>query len=494
MGLWLPTQKPPRGVQLAPAHPLARGLDCALLCNELSGSRIFDYSRNNRHGAHSSPEWNEGALGVSGGSYFLVPNWGAQTEFTWVVRAKIRTSVIWSYFFRITGTSQMQYLDTYYGDDLRAQVGYTDTSATTRHMAAFADGGYHTFIVTYSESGDRKIWFYIDGKKITAYAEQTASAGTISSLNSGDVRFGYNSADMSFKHVFIYHRSLTESEIAWLYREPYAMFQPAPDPRLFGYAEGSSYQDLAGTINGQASLSGLAGLIRTMAGAIPGQSTASGALSPVLGLSGAIGGQGEFQAALGLIRAISGAIDAQASVAGAVSLLRLIQGVVGAKAGASGALSLSGLIELAGLVSAQSSLSALLRLESSLAGAITGQAGLSAELRALRNIVGTLSAQSGTDGVLSPYRGLAGEVSADSGLSGTLSAILGLYGAIDARADVQGLLGLIRALSGSIEAEASLVATLLTQILGTIIDPTIESLTPRRILESLTARRTIERI
>ena len=89
-------------------------------------------------------------------------------------------------------------------------VGGTISAGSWQHVA-----------MTYDQSGDRKIYLYVDGAEISSYSEQTASTGTISTDASETLYIGKAGAyefDGIIDDVRIWNRALSPTEISDLYQ------------------------------------------------------------------------------------------------------------------------------------------------------------------------------------------------------------------------------------------------------------------------------------
>lgn len=281
--------------------------------------------------------------------------------------------------------------------------------------------------------------------------------------------------------------------------------------------EGGTYVDLAGSIATTPQLAASLKKYVGLSGSAQITAAASSGLKATRGISGVIDGDpdiagslradrrlsGEIAAAAGMdavmrpYRGLAGSIEARAEMAGMAKIYRALVGSIAAQAGMAGVLSIAGTVELSGSIGATADMAASMRVRIGLAGQVDAQADMSGTLRPFRGVAGAIEAAAEILGAATGVRGLAGSIQAPAELSGGLSADLGLSGSIAATADISGRLRLVLSFAGSIDALADLLAGLSTFVpstLGDPIDVTIESVTPRRAMISITIKRTITEV
>jgi len=111
------------------------------------------------------------------------------------------------------------YLDngTYVG--LYGKVGYSTTSAESIKTYCLEKNEWHHVAITYSQTGDRKIHFFIDGVEVIG--SQTASVGTrltdaAENGYIGNISDGSRAYDGLITTFILHNRVLTSDEIKWL--------------------------------------------------------------------------------------------------------------------------------------------------------------------------------------------------------------------------------------------------------------------------------------
>lgn len=106
---------------------------------------------------------------------------------------------------------------------ITASRNYDGTDALTQQGTLITNGVWTHVVFTYDETGDRKIYYYINGVKRTSYAQQDASTGTIVSDANYNGFIGNEDAspEYSFRgnidELRIYNKVLSNEEISYLY-------------------------------------------------------------------------------------------------------------------------------------------------------------------------------------------------------------------------------------------------------------------------------------
>jgi peptidoglycan/xylan/chitin deacetylase (PgdA/CDA1 family) len=113
---------------------------------------------------------------------------------------------------------------------LFARIGYSTTHAETNKLAVLDINAWSHLLVTYSQSGDRMVHFFINGTEVTAYDQQQASVGTRNSdvgqtMYLGAAGVATAPYDGLMDTALLYNRVLSASQIKWLahmehYRAP----------------------------------------------------------------------------------------------------------------------------------------------------------------------------------------------------------------------------------------------------------------------------------
>jgi hypothetical protein len=272
--------KPPMGVRPVAGHPLARGLVGCWLANEGAGSRVFDVSGyGNDATFQGSAGWRLSPLGLAMDSQGSNNNSSTPFDGTqydelsisaWVVpdlTASTRYIVDNSpgstgFGLRLAGT------------DLEFFCFSGGAAGLVEKADFFSVGQLHHIVAVHNS----KNIIYGNG----VYLDETNSVvGIDSSVERMQIGGDYIGAfgwDGAIVVVQIWNRSLSAGEVAWLYREPFAMFgRGGRVDLLCGSIPGTV--SLAGSSSGESSASVSMKLTRKPAGSASAKSAATGILS-----------------------------------------------------------------------------------------------------------------------------------------------------------------------------------------------------------------------
>ena len=223
--------KPVLGSQIQLGHPSIDGLVGCWLMNEGSGNIIQDLSGNGRHGT---------AVGATGEISWSTGQDGPVVEFVGDTKAAYqfspitflstdRWTLVWS--MKTDGDAaegvvlgEYDTSDDYIFISAGSYVRFTNSLGASKDITVNVASAWHT--LAYVADGTGNITLYVDGK----YQEKVTGATTSFILDS--IGNGYNSDNYTYdgqvSHVSAYNRALSASEIADLYREPFAMFYRDP--------------------------------------------------------------------------------------------------------------------------------------------------------------------------------------------------------------------------------------------------------------------------
>lgn len=227
-------QKPLLGRPINKAHPLARGLVGCWLLNEGSGLKVFDLSGYGNDGTlndMTESDWIPGEKGsvlTFDGSddeinFGNPPSLNFLPLFTYVGRVKFDSLVnepIWCTDIGATNTNG--YLIRIDGGDVFFQL-CNSGARDNRSFGSVTTDVWYQIAITCDVPRDHR-WWYIDGVLVGDMEtfEIGLSAGT-SSISIGRDQFVEFNGQIS--EVYVYNRVLSGDEIAWHFREPFAMFQ-----------------------------------------------------------------------------------------------------------------------------------------------------------------------------------------------------------------------------------------------------------------------------
>ncbi len=262
--------KPFRAIQLNKSHPLARELSGCWLFNEGCGEQSTDMSGNrlNIPFVGGTPQWTSG----NHGSVISFNN--SESEYMELDIApvtKIPCSILmWLcpddvtqgnhyyplYIANKNVTNQAWGLLLNLGNDGEVSLNTNITTTTGRAVSSkcISAGQWHQVVCVIAGTTDRRC-FVDGGNKGTNSSNVNAPTGLnrISIGRAGDSTPGYYYPG-KIGCVFIWNRVLTDNEIAWLYREPYAMFDTISHSMSLSFPV--AINPLYGSINAQSSIKG----------------------------------------------------------------------------------------------------------------------------------------------------------------------------------------------------------------------------------------------
>ncbi len=278
----MPQLKPTRGIRLNKSHPLARGLVGCWPFNEGSGGQVSDLSGNGNGGTFqgTAPSWSASKFGPAvdlPGTDERVevadsPELDGFSSFTILSKIFLRdaggvTGSTIAYKWNDFGGSKLSWafrvMETRY---LRG--GFRD-SVDTNHF--LSDDTTQLNLNQHYEVG-----FVYDGQYLRLFLDgvqvKSSSIGSFTvNSSAAPVHIGaqhavgggwFNALNGLIDYVMIWNRSLSSSEIALLYREPFYMFERAWIPKLIG----GQIVELAGSSVALSSSSATAKAMRKVGG------------------------------------------------------------------------------------------------------------------------------------------------------------------------------------------------------------------------------------
>jgi hypothetical protein len=226
-------QKPQLGRRPNFCHPLAKGLVGCWLMNEGSGTVVQDLSGKGNMGTITNTLWVPGKFGPclnfdGSGDYVSASRLGA------IAPASDYSVCFWTKFNTVGGSSRFV-IDQVRNSGDRFAV-FTNDSGTSpkiifehyngssynpvRGRTILTTGSWYYFCLVNNGADQAQKKIYLNGIDNTEATTTDLSPGSdASSFHIGSLIF-----NGLIDNVGIYSRALSASEIAWLYREPFAMF------------------------------------------------------------------------------------------------------------------------------------------------------------------------------------------------------------------------------------------------------------------------------
>lgn len=206
-------QKPYIGILPNRNHPLSQGLVGCWVMNEATGGKVFDLSGNGNDGTITGADWvAEGLDFVAVNSDYVEIASLNVTDLTLSLIVTPKTIVgshsivdgygVLSYFQQEAGNLRIYnngstWLSNFFTDGVPVEITATFVGSTSDYKI------YKNGILVHSETGG------------------VHNDATLVYIGYG----GLGSVDGTINYTFVHNRALSAGEVAWLYREPYAMFQ-----------------------------------------------------------------------------------------------------------------------------------------------------------------------------------------------------------------------------------------------------------------------------
>ena len=351
----MPLPKPLRGTLLNHSHPLARGLVGVWLMNEGGGNKILDatgnpFSMTIQMGA-TAPTWSVGNTGSAllfndANNQYSNTNSAAVADYPLTLAcwfnaddAALNLALMW--------IGDKDVAEKYCGLRAEGAVAGDPVRAYSRNTSAvyadsttgFTTNKWHLATGVFASSASRIA--YIDG------GSPGSNTSSQAALNWDRTAIGYfgdltptNYFSGKISVAYIWNRALTATEVARLYREPFAMFEPARGVGQL-YALG---QDV------------------WLNGSTEAQSASSAALKRLRRLAGSAFAQSQASAVCKITRKVSSIATSVSDAAGLLKATRKIAASVGGLAAVNGTISVAGEILLTGIVTGTAALSGMLTL------------------------------------------------------------------------------------------------------------------------------------
>ena len=233
MGLWLPYQKPIRGTRLNLTHPLSAGVKSAYLFNECS-SVPYELLSNSPSTFDNAADWNGGGVGF----YSADDCMSSSIEF----QSQERCCFVFNFIGDAIPTSHARFIaaspdDSYFKiarhDNNELLLVDINTVRTGNiGIPNLWDGNPHQLAVNWDVfSGFVEV--FVDGVFLSKHEGNLGSAITHTSLLIGNREDRQRWLGGTIFSVFEYGRTISHDEVAWLYREPYAMLKKSTENKNY---------------------------------------------------------------------------------------------------------------------------------------------------------------------------------------------------------------------------------------------------------------------
>jgi hypothetical protein len=241
----MPLLKPTRGIQINRSHPLAQGLVGCWLFNEGTGSFFQDTGGRKHHfnigngsPVFSTSRYGGGVLFNGGNNEYLQCNKPIVTQLPLTIVAWAKSdninadSIILDIGNSSSGAGNifLGLMGSWTGDPIAAYMRYTDWSTGTAITTkSFAANVWHQCAAVFISNNERRA--YIDGGN-EGIGTVSCNVPPVDKTHIGATADSSPAGYMSgmIDHVLIWNRALSAKEIAWLYREPFVMFEQGNKP------------------------------------------------------------------------------------------------------------------------------------------------------------------------------------------------------------------------------------------------------------------------
>lgn len=227
-------QKPVRGMQLNKSHPLARGLVGCWVMNEAIGDKVFDLSGNENHGTNNGADWVADGLDFNA-NYDNITTSACNKLFS----SKGTIVLKWNklvfpgaYYYLFTAGSAFTQISVNISPagNLAYYVGGIGSTVLDSSLITT---GYHGYAVTWDDLTNKKE-LYHNGLLHSTWSPTWSKNFSSQTFNIGGrpASTGRHAGGI-IPNFLIFDRVLSAEEVAWLHREPYAIFKLSSVPLAF---------------------------------------------------------------------------------------------------------------------------------------------------------------------------------------------------------------------------------------------------------------------
>ncbi len=234
-------QKPPLGTRIDWSHPLAQGLALCLPLTEGGGGSVFDLCRDVGYATPAGTTWT--AQAALGAALHFPGNAGIRTTYT--TQLADFTACVWYLDSTLLGNERLLDKHATAGFWLgRGGIGSQETvgggclmSTTPYGIFVSVDNALPHLLVGSRQGNQWTIW--VDG---IAQRSTTVSTALISAdslcLGANTINNTSQPFNGIMSGVLLYSRALSAAEVAWLYAEPWAMYERARVPVYYSIPAG----------------------------------------------------------------------------------------------------------------------------------------------------------------------------------------------------------------------------------------------------------------
>lgn len=237
--------KPTRGMKLNRRHPLARGLSACWLMNERSGNVLYDLAKHG-NGIITGASWVPDGLEINAANEQI--SLASDRHINWdrgSIALKFKSNVVFNdsvdhYLFGSRGPTNNagDFFINKYSDNIMFFLFYDVqthyVSYTSPDIPNWQEWSSYVYRwsngVELSKIETSSMTLHVDGIETLTGSEVQNSTwnsyimDSIYGIGNDPERGTAQYADGIFEYFYIYDRAITDEEIKWIHREPYAMF------------------------------------------------------------------------------------------------------------------------------------------------------------------------------------------------------------------------------------------------------------------------------
>lgn len=230
--------KPKLGMQLNRKHQLADGLIGCWIFNEATGDKVFDLSGQGNDGTIVGADWVPNGLDFvsANDDYIQLDNKIVFADGEpWTIVSLVDLDLLVNYYGLAGNEFDTGKYARLMGFGSGTVAVYNDANSNVA-ITGVGQTGEHQFIFTCDDIST--ITGYRDG----LYINNATQSGVYSFYRLFSIGSTTNfTLDGRGKSTYIYNRALSTYEVAWLNREPYAMFQKPINPAMMYYEAAGAF-------------------------------------------------------------------------------------------------------------------------------------------------------------------------------------------------------------------------------------------------------------